>query len=91
MGETYPTSLQSTIHYLEKHSKSVVCVTFAQEGSSFAQRNGNGNPNTFEKNIGKKGSATSVGINDTLHHTAEPSLTETEIVRRNITTVVRCP
>ena len=43
----YPTSRQSTLHYLEKHSKSVVRAPIAQEGSSFAQRKGNGNPDTF--------------------------------------------
>ena len=45
----YPTSRQENIHYLEKHSKSVVRATIAQEGSSFVQRKGNGNPDTFDR------------------------------------------
>ena len=49
----YPTSRQATLHYLEKHSKSDVRAPIAQEGSSFAQRKSNGNPDTFDKKYWK--------------------------------------
>ena len=40
------------------------------------------------KSIGNTGSATSVGIKETLHHTEKPSWTATERIRIRITTVV---
>ena len=49
----YPTSCQTTLHYLEKHSNSVVHAPIAQEGSSFSQRKGNGNLDTFNKKYWK--------------------------------------
>ena len=49
----YPTSRQETIHYLDKHKKSVVCAPIARESSSLAQIKGNGNTNTFDKNYWK--------------------------------------
>ena len=60
-------SRQATLHCLEKHSKSVVHAPIAQEGSSFAQREGNSNLDTFDKSIGNTRSATSLGIKYTLH------------------------
>ena len=50
----YPTSHQATLHHLEKHRKSVVRAPIAQEGSFFAQRKGNGNPDTFDKKYWKE-------------------------------------
>ena len=49
----YPRSRQTTLHYLEKHINSVVRAPIAKEGISFAQRKGNGNPDTFDKNYWK--------------------------------------
>ena len=87
----YPTSCQETLHYLEKHNKSVVRAPTAKEGSLFAQRKGNGNPDTSEKNIRKIRITTSVGIKDTLHHIAKPNYTEMERRRKMMTTVFWCP
>ena len=46
----YPTSLQSTLNFFEKHSKSVVRAPISHKGVSCAQRKGNGNLDTFENN-----------------------------------------
>ena len=40
---------QATLHYFEKHSKSIVRAPNAKEGSSFSQRKISGNPDTFDK------------------------------------------
>ena len=49
----YPTIFKATLNYLDNHIKSFVREPIAQEGSSFAQRKGNGNPDTFGKNYCK--------------------------------------
>ena len=49
----YPKSCQATLHYLEKHSKSVVREPIAKEGTSFAKRKGNDNPDNFDKRYWK--------------------------------------
>ena len=49
----YPMSRQATLQYLEKRSNSVVRAPIAQEGSPFAQRKSNGNPDTLKKKYWK--------------------------------------
>ena len=74
----YPTSCQATLHYLEKHSKSVVREPIAQEGILLHKGRAMATPILPTKSFGKTRSATSVGIKDTLHHIAKPNWTATE-------------
>ena len=49
----YPTSRQATLHYLEKHSNSVVHAPISQEGSFFEERKSNVNPDNLDKKYWK--------------------------------------